>query len=77
MLKIFIVVLAKIKIMKPQEQIKRNIKPKGLYNIRYIEESVGLRKLKLYAFLNNTENLSDAEALSVLSFIKNATKLQK
>ena len=63
--------------MKLQNKIKRNIQPKGLYNIRYIEDNVGLRKYKLYAFLNGTEKLTDLEALSVLSFIKNATKLQK
>ena len=63
--------------MKPQEKIKRNIKPKGLYNLRYIEQNTGLRKLKLYSFLRDREKLTDEEALSVLSFIKSETKLNK
>ncbi len=63
--------------MKLQNKIKRNIQPKGLYNIRYIEDNVGLRKYKLYAFLNGSEKLSDTEALSVLGFIKSETKLKK
>ena len=63
--------------MKLQNKIKRNIHPKGLYNIRYIEDNVGLRKYKLYAFLNGTERLSDLEALSVLRFIKNSTTLKR
>ena len=63
--------------MTPQQKIKRNIKPKGLYNLRYIEENTGLRKLKLYSFLRDREKLTDAEALSVLAFIKAKSKLNK
>lgn len=63
--------------MKPQEKLKRNIKPKGLYNLRYIEQNTGLRKLKLYSFLRDREKLTDTEALSVLAFIKSESKLNK
>lgn len=63
--------------MKPQEKLKRNIKPKGLYNLRYIEKNTGLRKLKLYSFINGREVLTDQEALSVLAFIKSESKLNK
>ena len=63
--------------MKKQDLIKANIQPKGIYNLRYIEQETGLRKLKLYEFVKGKTNLSDAEATTVLSFIKNATKLQR
>ena len=63
--------------MTPQEKLKRNIKPKGLYNLRYIEKNTGLRKLKLYSFINGKEILTEEEALSVLAFIKSETKLNK
>lgn len=63
--------------MKLQEKLKRNINPKGLYNLRYIEKNTGLRKLKLYSFLKGKEKLTDSEALSVLSFIKTESKLKK
>lgn len=63
--------------MTPQQKLKRNIKPKGLFNLNYIESNVGLRKYKLYAFVNGKEKLTDTEALSVLAFIKSESKLNK
>ena len=63
--------------MTPQQKIKRNIKPKGLFNLNYIESNVGLRKYKLYAFISGKEKLTDEEAIDVLTFIKTESKLNK
>ena len=63
--------------MTKQDKIKVNIRPKGVYNINYIEHNSGLRKLKLYEFLHGKAKLSDTEAASVLDCIRNATRLQR
>ena len=63
--------------MTPQQKLKRNLRPKGIFNINYIEDNVGLRKYKLYAFINGKEKLTDEQALSVLTFIKSESKLNK
>ena len=63
--------------MKLQNKIKKNIQPGGIYNVNFIEKGAGLRNLKLYEFLKGSTKLTDEEALSVLTFVKNATRLQK
>jgi hypothetical protein len=63
--------------MKLQNKIKKNIQPKGIFNVNFIEKGAGLRNLKLYEFLKGTTNLTDSEALSVLNFVKDATKFQR
>ena len=62
--------------MTPQQKLKRNLKPCGLFNLNYIEQNVGLRRYKLYAFVNGKEKLTDEQALSVLTFIKTEAKLK-
>jgi hypothetical protein len=62
--------------MTPQQKLKRNLKPCGLFNLNYIEQNVGLRRYKLYAFVNGKEKLTDEQALSVLTFIKAEAKLK-
>jgi hypothetical protein len=62
--------------MTPQQKLKRNLKPCGLFNLNYIEQNVGLRRYKLYAFVNGKENLTDEQALSVLTIIKAEAKLK-
>lgn len=63
--------------MTPQERVLLNVQPKGIYNVRFIEEKAGIRKYKLYEFLKGRAEITKEEALSVLSFIKNATRFQK
>jgi len=62
--------------MNVQQKLKRNLKPCGLFNLNYIEQNVGLRRYKLYAFVNGKEKLTDEQALSVLTFIKAEAKLK-
>lgn len=62
--------------MKLQQKLKRNLKPCGLFNLNYIEQNVGLRRYKLYAFVNGKERLTDEQALSVLAFIKKESKIK-
>ena len=62
--------------MTTQQKLKRNLKPCGLFNLNYIEQNVGLRRYKLYAFVNGKEKLTDEQALSVLTFIKAEAKLK-
>jgi len=62
--------------MTPQQKLKRNLKPCGLFNLNYIEQNVGLRRYKLYAFVNGKEKLTEEQALSVLTFIKAEAKLK-
>lgn len=62
--------------MKLQQKLKRNLKPCGLFNLNYIEQNTGLRRYKLYAFVNGKEKLTDEQAVSVLDFIKKESKIK-
>jgi hypothetical protein len=63
--------------MTKQDLIRKKLKPNGIFNLRYIEKNSGLRKFKLYEFINDKTRLSNEESESVLECIKNATKLQR
>ena len=60
--------------MTKQETIKKYLS-KGLFNLKEIERQSGIRPLKLYEFKNNKAKLSDTETNTVLTIIRNATKL--
>lgn len=63
--------------MTKQDLIRANLKPNGIFNLRHIEQNTGLRKYKLYEFVNGKTKLNDQEASAILLFIKNSTKIKK
>ena len=59
--------------MTIQEKVKETLKPNGIYNINYIGEKLGFRKLKLYEFLKGRVKLNDNECENIIDFISNCT----
>ena len=60
--------------MKLQEKVRAKIQPKGIYNVKYIEDKLGFRTYKLYEFAKGKARLSDEECRLILKFIKESTK---
>lgn len=63
--------------MTNQELIKKVFKQGHIYNVNAVAEKCGLRKLKLHEFIKGTTKLTDAEAATVLRFVKKCNNVVK
>ena len=60
--------------MTIQEKVRAKIQPKGIYNVKHIEQNLGFRTYKLYEFAKGKAKLTNEECRQILDFIKEKTK---